>query len=441
MQSCYNIRMLTNHQSLFSSDSISLVTLFSVSEFNQLVANHLRLLTVVRVRGEISQLQISQNKWLFLTLKDAHSSTNVFAVKQQIDNVNLLAEGRLVIVEGMPSLHRQSGKFSINASRILPEGEGVLQLAFDRLKKQLANEGLFDLDRKRELPFLPERLGLITAKGSRAYGDFVSIAQERWGGVKIMFYPVKVQGEGSVKSIIEAISYFNRLTFPPQAIVILRGGGSKEDLWSFNDERLVRMVFGSKVPIVSAIGHEDDLSLLDLVADLRASTPSHAAQLIFPTRQELMVRLDDLSARLDRGSSLVLVASQERLVKLWQSLSLVILTKIKSAKQLISRNLQVTIAYQEKLQKRRQHWYNLKEKLNIYVQFLLSQQNHRVTRNQELLQAFNPQSILSRGYAIVKDHCGKIITKWTGLQLGQDLQVEVSSATLKVRLEKISNHD
>ncbi len=281
---------------------MDLKPVFAVSEFNQIINRHLDLLGPVTVEGEISELNISQNKWLFATIKDSHASLQVFGVVYQLGNLSSLGVGMQVRIIGNPRLHQKSSRFSLFAQQITPSGHGAIALAYERLKLQLEEEGLFDPSAKRSLPRFPQKVGLITARGSQAYQDFIKITNERIGGVQIFHYPAQVQGEAAIKSLRLALDYFNNYS-PVDAIVITRGGGSLEDLIAFNDETLTRAVAASKIPVLAAIGHEGNLCLVEMAADLRASTPSNAAQLLFVDRKEAIN---------DINSKLALIAAQTR---------------------------------------------------------------------------------------------------------------------------------
>lgn len=262
--------------------------IFQVSEFNEFINAYLSQVGEVVVEGEISEIRVNQNKWIFITIKDEESSVEVFGITYKISGYDLLEQGMLVHVYGIPRLYKKTGRFSIFAEQIVPAGEGALRLAFEKLKLKLDKEGLFDPQRKRSLPIFPEKIGLITAKNSKAYSDFIKVLKHRIGGLKVYFYPVNVQGRDSVDSILKAFVYFNSHHPNLGLLVLTRGGGSLEDLQSFNDERVARAIFSSKVPVVCGVGHEEDISIADLVADVRASTPSNAAELIVKNRIEVM---------------------------------------------------------------------------------------------------------------------------------------------------------
>lgn len=264
--------------------------ILKVSEFNELFDNLVSYQSVI-VEGEISQINVSQNKWLFLTLKDANSQIEIFAVAFNINTLSLLKEGMLVHVYGTPHIHQKSGRFRITADQIIPTGVGELKIAFEMLKIKLEKEGLFAPERKRQIPEYPTKIALLTAENSQAYHDFIKILNARTGNLKIFFFPIAVQGADSVRSIIRTFSLINKNYNFLDFAVLTRGGGSLEDLQAFNNEGVIRSIFSSKIPVVSAVGHEKDVTLADLVADLRASTPSNAAELVTRDRKEILASL------------------------------------------------------------------------------------------------------------------------------------------------------
>lgn len=264
--------------------------ILKVSEFNELFDKLVSYQTVI-IEGEISQINISQNKWLFLTLKDQSSQIEIFAVAFNINTLSLLKEGMLVHVYGTPHIHQKSGRFRVTADQIIPKGLGELKIAFEMLKLKLEKEGLFAVERKRPIPEYPTKIALLTAENSQAYHDFIKILNERTGNLEIFFFPIAVQGADSVKSIVKTFNHINQNYNYLDFAVLTRGGGSLEDLQSFNNEEVVKAIFSSKIPVVSAVGHEKDITLADLVADLRASTPSNAAEIISRDKKEIFESL------------------------------------------------------------------------------------------------------------------------------------------------------
>lgn len=260
--------------------------LLSVSDFVAVTNQTLEYAyPVVSVVGEVSEYRISQGKWVSFKLKDEGAVVNCFAGVFQVRTP--LADGMKVVVTAQPRLNVK-GYFNLNVRAVKPVGEGSIKKGFELLKAKLEAEGLFAPERKRALPRVPQHIGVITSTESAAYADFVRIMNERWGGMKVEVAHTQVQGEPAPDQMIRALQYFNGLDVLPQVLVIIRGGGSAEDLATFNDEPLVRAIATSRIPTLVGVGHEIDHTLADMVADVRAATPTHAAETLVPDRQEII---------------------------------------------------------------------------------------------------------------------------------------------------------
>ena len=238
------------------------------------------------VEGEISNCHASQSGHLYFTLKDARAQVRCVCFRNQFRLLKFRPEDGLhVTVRGSVSVYEPRGEYQIYVEHIEPVGLGALQLAFEQLKKRLEAGGLFDPARKKPLPVLPRRIGLVTSPRGAAVRDVVRILRRRFPNVHLILYPVRVQGEGAARDIVEAIGFFNRKQMV-DVIILARGGGSLEDLWAFNEESVARAIAAATIPIISGVGHETDFTIADFVADLRASTPSAAAEIVVRTRQE-----------------------------------------------------------------------------------------------------------------------------------------------------------
>lgn len=383
--------------------------ILTVSEFNEFIKSYLSDVGEVAVEGEISEIKVSQNKWLFLTIKDKEASVEVFSVVFKIRNYDVFEQGMLVHVYGKPYLYKKTGKFSIFANQIVPAGEGALQIAFEKLKLKLEKEGLFDPERKRPLPVFPEQIGLITAKNSQAYSDFIKILGERMGGIKIYFYPVQVQGRNSVDSILNAFDYFNKNLANIDLLVLTRGGGSLEDLLSFNDEQVVRAIFSSKIPVVCGVGHEENVSLADLAADLRASTPSNAAELIVRQRTEVLRQVNDsvkfIVSRLNR----LLKEKQYFIYHAVARLKNSSAQKIKDMHFLISRFAKECGVFERRI---KTVSIEIERKKTRLIQGIKLWQHRYVSKLDNLirlLKSLDYHRLLKRGFSITMDKRGRIL--------------------------------
>ncbi len=239
----------------------------------------------VSVIGELSSFKIAKEKWVYTDIKDDRAKLRCFGTVFQLPGP--LEDGMMVQIIAEPRLHPQFG-FSLQIKQIRPVGEGSIKKAANLLKSKLEKEGLFALERKRNVAYPPETVGLIASEQSAGYADFIKIMNSRWRGVDVEVYDTLVQGDSAVESLLSAMNYFNQLSKQPDVLVMIRGGGSADDLSAFSAEQVTRAVAGSRIPTLIAIGHEVDESLAELAADMRASTPSNAAELLFPDRKEIL---------------------------------------------------------------------------------------------------------------------------------------------------------
>ena len=312
----------------------------------------------VTITGEVASFKVNQGKWVFFDIKDEESSISCFMT---LWNLRMpIEDGMKVVVRGAPKITKW-GKFSFTAETIKPVGEGSLKKAYEMLKKKLAGEGLFDVDKKRPLPEDLTKLGVISSTAAAGYADFIKIINARWGGMKVQVAHTQVQGLDAPDQIIRALNYFNERG-EVEVIAILRGGGSADDLSAFNDEKLVRTIAASRIPVITGIGHEVDESLADLAADVRASTPSNAAEMLTKDRAE----------------------EKEKLIKMMNRAEQVILQKIEQVKD--------------------QNREKIKKYLSVINEKLISAEN-MIKQKVKLLEALNPEKVLSQGYAILS---GKI---------------------------------
>ena len=257
----------------------------SVSDFIALTNQTLEYAySSVEVEGEVASFKVNQGKFVFFDLKDASGSVGCFMMVFQLRIP--IEDGMKVIVSAQPKL-TQWGKFSLTVRMVRPSGEGSLKKSFDLLKAKLDTEGLFAAERKRLLPVMPRHIAVISSTQAAGYADFIKILNDRWGGVRVDVAHVQVQGAEAPDQIIRALDYFNEQQDLPEVIVVIRGGGSADDLGAFNDELLVRRIAASRVPTLVGVGHETDQSLADLAADVQAATPSNAAQIIVPDRKDM----------------------------------------------------------------------------------------------------------------------------------------------------------
>ena len=333
----------------------------------------------VVIVGEVASFKVNQGKWVFFDLKDEESSISCFMPVWDLRMP--LEDGMKVAIRGVPKLTKW-GKFSVTISKIAPVGEGSLKKAFEMLKKKLQAEGLFE--RKRALPEDLTRIGVISSTQAAGYADFIKILNARWGGMRITVAHTQVQGLDAPDQIIRALNYFNERG-EVQVIAILRGGGSADDLSAFNDEKLVRAVAASKIPVIAGIGHEVDESLVDLAADVRASTPSNAAELLTKDRKEEMKRVRMLMGQAKQSLMDNISRAEQNNRDIIRKVSNGLFAKY------IEPMMQKVEDQKKQMLKKIQEEYDKKE-------FVLSQK-------MKILEALNPEKVLKQGYAIL---AGKI---------------------------------
>lgn len=340
---------------------------------------------VVVIEGELANFRVSRNRWVYFDIKDELASIKFFGSIYQLPGP--LEDGLKLRVVGSPRLHPQFG-FSITFQSIQPVGEGAIKKAADLLRAKLEAEGLFAPERKRPLPEIPRRVGLITASASAACADFIKILNERWGGVEVLLADVLVQGAQAPAAIVAAVEYFEQINPLADVLIITRGGGSAEDLAAFNDERVVRAVAGSRTPTLVAIGHEVDISLAELAADRRASTPTNAAQIVVPDRRHVAAQLENVKAGLMKF----------------------LLDEIDSAASGLKGNQEYLTG-------------------QVFSSFDQAKRNMETVR--KLIGVFDPRAALKRGYAIVakgREHVRSVaqVTK------GDNLSIELSDGKIYV---------
>jgi exodeoxyribonuclease VII large subunit len=368
---------------------------FGVSDFVAVVNQTLEFAyPYVSVEGELSNFRVSKNRWVYFDLKDENATLRCFGTVYMLPGP--LEDGMVVRVSGNPRLHPHYN-FSLTVQTMRPVGEGALHRAADLLAAKLQAEGLFDPQRKRTLPYPPRRVALVTAGSSAAYADFMKILNARWRGVDIDHYDVLVQGEQAPAQIVQAVSRVNALAEPPDVLVLVRGGGSAEDLATFNTEAVCRAVAASRVPTLVAIGHEVDISLAELAADQRASTPSNAAELLVPDRRHVLEALH--RQREDIRHSLI---------------------------QFVGRRQEEVKAARTALQ--------------TGVEAAYDRARERLRTAGRLLEAYSPEAALRRGYVLVRVG-GHLVTSVGDVQAGTELAIQLQDGTIDAKVVKIQQKE
>jgi exodeoxyribonuclease VII large subunit len=372
------------------------------------------ILSALLVRGEISNFKHPASGHCYFTLKDAQATIRSVMFRSKAQYLKFMPrDGMKVIVRGRIQVFERDGQYQLYADQIVPEGVGELSLAYEQLKEKLSQEGLFDESRKKRLPLLPKAVGIITSSTGAALRDIVTVSKRRYKGISLVLYPVAVQGIESAPQLVQAIRDFNHYG-KVDVLIMGRGGGSLEELWSFNDERVIRAMSESILPIVSAVGHQTDFTLADFAADVRAATPSQAAEIVVPDVNELLRHIRSLEDRLK-----VQMFNQLRVLRLrveaCQKARI-----MREPQELFVRQQQILDDYQEKLVQ------VIKQKIadNRQRQLLLS----------EKLAMLSPLAVLGRGYSIVRRKDGQVITRANQVAPGDELTLLLAEGNLTVQV-------
>lgn len=408
--------------------------IFQVSEFIEAVNHHLSRLGQVEIEGELSRLDIKNGRLIFATLKDATSSLDIFSMTQMIRNLSQLEPGMLVRVTGTAGLYKGSGKFRLFASSIMPHGEGSLQLAYEKLKAQLEGEGLFALERKRPLPLWPKKIGLITASPSSAQADLIKILSSRMGGLTISTMPVNVQGRAALPSILQAFTYIQAHPFRFDLVIMARGGGSLEDLAAFNSEEICRAVFACAVPVISAIGHEDNWSLTDFVADVRASTPSNAAELAVRDRREVIQKIGQDWQLIDQRLRHRVAAYHTTIDHSHHLIRHRIQVMTATITQTIHKVPVIAQSLATLLERYHQQVDQTLPRLSVRLRSLLSMRQQELIHLERLLASLDYRQVLIRGYSITTLN-GHIIKNATAVKPNDLITTQLAQGNLTSKVQ------
>ncbi|MBR2381371.1 MAG: exodeoxyribonuclease VII large subunit [Clostridia bacterium] len=397
--------------------------ILSVTQINEYIRALLaqdEVLSMICVRGEISNLTFHRSGHIYFTLKDEASVLKAVMFRSSAQRVKFaLKEGMNVIVYGRISLYTPSGQYQLYAEDIQPDGIGALYIAYEQIKEKLQKEGLFDASRKKAIPKLPSTVGIITSPTGAAIHDMINVMGRRFPLTKLVLFPALVQGDTAYKSLIAGIEYFNR-TKVADVIIIGRGGGSMEDLWAFNNVELAYAIAASEIPVISAVGHESDFTICDFVADLRAPTPSAAAELAVPN--VLTVKNDLNKSILSVEKTLISKVENYR----------------KHLKMLASSRV---LASKEDLLDEYKMRINLvSDKLDATMRNILRDKKHTYGILCAKLNAISPLNTLSRGYAIVQADGGEAIASVTDMKIGERVNVSLSNGNFGAIVDEINEN-
>ncbi len=399
---------------------------FSVSQVNEYIKMLLEgnpTLKNIWVAGEISGAKLYASGHLYFSVKDEDSVLSAVMFRSSLMNTDFQPrDGMRVLVHGRLSAYPPRGQYQLVADRMIPDGAGAMALAFEQLKQKLSAEGLFDPARKKPIPTHPKRIGVVTSPSGAAIHDIIRVAGGRDPSVEIILYPSLVQGDRAAASLVSGVRYFNQMKDHPEQgvdlIIVGRGGGSAEDLWVFNHEALAREIAASELPVVSAVGHEVDFSISDFVADLRAATPSAAAELTVPDSAEARRYIDNLYARLKKPV-------EEGLRRRRATLEL-----LAGAGVLTSPEAMYT--------RRKEAIKALGDRMNQTILHLNAGNRQTLTRLTAQLEALSPLAVLGRGYTITQDGQGRVVTSAAPLSTGDDLTIRFVDGTAAVSVKGVT---
>jgi exodeoxyribonuclease VII large subunit len=400
------------------------LTIFSVSDINNYIKNLFDkdgVLNSIFIRGEISNFKRHHSGHCYFTLKDAESMLRSVMFRSRAQFVKFVPrDGLKVIAGGKLTVFERDGQYQMYVDQLIPDGMGELSLAFEQLKEKLAQEGLFEEGQKRPLPLLPKAVGIVTSPTGAAIRDIVTVAKRRHPSVSLLFCPVQVQGTEAPPQIVQAIQTINNHG-KVDVMIVGRGGGSLEELWAFNDERVVRAIHASKVPVVSAVGHETDFTLADFAADVRAATPSQAAELAVPDVRELIRYIITLSGMLETGARRGIEIKKQYVKQLRES-------------RLFNRPQDMLVAQQQTVDVLVSNLYHLQKKM-------FTDKQHRFQIAAEKLAILSPLSVLARGYSISRNDTGEVLYSASETKIDQYVEVILSKGKIGAKVIEIEEEN
>ncbi len=391
---------------------------FSVSEVNGYIKKSLAgdpILAAIAVKGELSNCKLYSSGHMYFSLKDSLSRIRCVMFREAVQNLSFEpTDGMKVLARGSVSVYERDGQYQLYVREMSQDGLGELYEAFEKLKKSLEQRGYFDPAKKKKLPFMPATIGVVTSAKGAAVKDIINTINRRWGKAQIFVYHSLVQGERAPEQICRGIRYFNTVQ-PVDVLIIGRGGGSIEELWAFNDERVAEAVFESNVPVVSAVGHQTDYTIADFVADLRAATPTAAGELVVPELRQVITRISDARGRMKAAMEKQVRFGVLRLQRVRDSYAF-----RQPLDRIMQYRQQSDDGYEKLIKGFRQQHSNKKQ--------LLQQRFER-------LCAINPMAVLERGYTVVRDpSTGQLIRSVGQARVGDYLDVMMKDGTLNVNV-------
>lgn len=405
----------------------SVITVSQLNKYVKSLLSESPVLSGLMVRGEISNFtRHLKSGHLYFTLKDETAAIKTVMFQ---GNARLLRfepkNGMAVILSGSVSLYERDGSYQFYATDMQPDGIGALHLAFEQLRDRLEREGLFDKGRKRPLPQYPETVGIVTSEGAAALQDMLGILFRRFPGVRVVLYPAQVQGERAAGTLVKGLLALNAKR-ECDVIILGRGGGSIEDLWAFNDETLARTIAASRIPVVSAVGHETDFTIADFAADLRAPTPSAAAELVTPDREDVRYYLEDLLGRCEGSLQRKLERMEQRLRTLQARMATPAAVVLGCEQRLLFLEQKLRMCLEHRLRQEKDYLERLGERLEILGPGpRILRERERLARLAGLVEASSPIRLLERGYSLTRT-TGAVVTSVSQVAVGDRIVTRVS---------------
>ena len=373
----------------------------------------------LRVKGEISNFKVHSSGNVYLSLKDEKSKLNCIIFKSNYDKSLNLDNGVKIIATGYISVYERDGAYQLYINEVEIEGIGNLYIEFNKLKEKLKNEGLFDSKYKKQIPKMPRSIGVVTSPTGAVIRDIINVTKRRFPKVDIKLYPVNVQGDKSAEDICSGIEFFNRME-NVDTIIVGRGGGSLEELWSFNEEIVAREIFKSKIPIISAVGHETDFTICDFVSDMRAPTPSAAAEIATPDLSEIYYKLDNIKNRMNRSLNNQVILDNEKLNNTFDKIN-------NHMKNYIIRDKVIQLD-------------QIYDKINFRLEQNLETSKEKLSKKAALLHNLSPLATISRGYSIVEKK-GHVINSIEEVNVNDEINITLKEGDLDCIINKINSKE
>ena len=393
-----------------------------ISEANSYIKRILTndpILYNLRVKGEISKFKVHSSGNVYLSLKDEKSKLNCIIFKSNYDKSLNLDNGVKIIATGYISVYERDGAYQLYINEVEIEGIGNLYIEFNKLKEKLKNEGLFDSKYKKQIPKMPRSIGVVTSPTGAVIRDIINVTKRRFPKVDIKLYPVNVQGDKSAEDICSGIEFFNRME-NVDTIIVGRGGGSLEELWSFNEEIVAREIFKSKIPIISAVGHETDFTICDFVSDMRAPTPSAAAEIATPDLSEIYYKLDNIKNRMNRSLNNQVILDNEKLNNTFDKIN-------NHMKNYIIRDKVIQLD-------------QIYDKINFRLEQNLETSKEKLSKKAALLHNLSPLATISRGYSIVEKK-GHVINSIEEVNVNDEINITLKDGDLDCIINKINSKE